>query len=297
MHNQRKNEILVGVTVLAGIAILLFGFSYFKEWNTGQGTYALRIRFPSSGGLAAGDQVSINGVRAGKVTTVAIERNTVLVTVAMNSEFILAADARPVIQMLELMGGKKIEITQGVNPAPWDISKEMQGTVDPDIAGALGMVGGLKGDVQSLTTKANLLLDNVNAVAGDSVLVGALKETVLTLNILAHDMQRLVKENSADAREITRNVAMLTRRADSLLAVLPPRMERSLDRADHALSSADTLLADTRALLSEIRNGRGLIPRLLSDTTLSASVDRLILKVDTLTDIINGGQLRIKIRL
>jgi hypothetical protein len=63
------------------------------------------------------------------------------------------------------------------------------------------------------------------------------------------------------------------------------------------LTGADSLIAETRGLLDELRNGRGLVPRLLSDTTLARSVDRLILKVDTLADVVNGGQLRIKLRL
>jgi phospholipid/cholesterol/gamma-HCH transport system substrate-binding protein len=297
VRNQRRNEILVGLTVLAGIAILLAGFSYFREWNAERDTYALRMRFPSSGGLAEGDQVSVNGVRAGKVTAVAMDRNAVVVTAAIANGFIISADARPVIQMLELMGGKKIEILQGTDPAPWDAAKEMQGTVDPDIAGALAMVGELKGDIPAMVAKANRLLDNANAVAGDTALVGALKETVLTLQALARDMRRMVAANESDARAIVRTVTALTRRADSLLAVLPPRVERSLDRADRALTGADSLIAETRGLLDELRNGRGLVPRLLSDTTLARSVDRLILKVDTLADVVNGGQLRIKLRL
>jgi phospholipid/cholesterol/gamma-HCH transport system substrate-binding protein len=297
MTKQRKNEFLVGLTVLVGLLILLFAFSYFKEWNTGRGTYALTMRFPTSAGVQAGDIVTVNGVRAGKVEQVTIQRNAVLVRALLAEEFALSEDAHPVIQMLELMGGKKIEISQGVSNVPLDVTKELAGSVDPDIAGALALVGQLQGDVRSIAEKANRLLDNLNAVAGDSSMIAALKTTVRTLDVLARDMRRLVSENAGNANEIAGHVATLTHRADSLLAVFPPRVQRSLDRADRTLVGADSLVTDIRGVVTELRTGQGLVPRLLNDTTLARNVDRLLQKVDSLTDIINGGQLRIKIRL
>ena len=79
MNDKLRTEIRVGVTVILGIAVLLFGFSWFKEWTMTGGFYTLKMRFDNSSGLQNGDPVMINGVRAGKVTLVKVESNTVLV--------------------------------------------------------------------------------------------------------------------------------------------------------------------------------------------------------------------------
>ena len=297
MQEYRRNEIKVGLTVIFGLIALLFGFSQFKEWTLTADTRPLLIRFPSSAGLQAGDQVSVNGVKAGRVASVTVERNSVLVQVDLMTEFVVASDATATIQMLELMGGKKIEIRQGMSPEPFDPARVMAGKVDADIAGAFSMVGDLESSVRTLTSKANSLLDNENAIAGDSIMVAALRETVSSLRVLAGDMRILVTDNKADIGEIARTLAALTRRTDTMITELHPLVTSDLKRADAVLAGADTLLSDIRSVVSDIRDSRGLFHKLITDTTLNTRVDELIGRIDSVTAIIIDGQMRIKIRL
>jgi phospholipid/cholesterol/gamma-HCH transport system substrate-binding protein len=297
MQEYRRNEIRVGLTVVIGLLVLLFGFAFFKDWALSSDNRSLLIRFPTSAGLQSGDQVSVNGVKAGRVEAVMVERNGVLVRAKLGEEFALASDAGATIQMLELMGGKKIEIRQGISPEEFDYSHVMQGTVDPDIAGAFAMVGELESSVRSLTQKANKLLDNVNALAGDSVMVAAIKETVGSLRVLTRDMRTLVTDNKANAQDISRTLVSLTHRADTMIAELQPLLAKDLRHTESLLGGADTLLTDVRSIVTDIKTGRGLFQKIITDTTLTGRFDELLARVDTLTAIIIGGQMRIKIRL
>jgi phospholipid/cholesterol/gamma-HCH transport system substrate-binding protein len=297
VQEYRRNEIKVGLTMVVGLAVLLFGFSYFKEWAMSSDTRLLMIRFPTSAGLQAGDQVTINGVKAGKVSAVEVERNSVLVRAELRAEFALASDAVATIQMLELMGGKKIEIRQGASETPFELSHIMIGRVDPDIAGAFAMVGQLEDNVRALTEKANTLLDNVNTIAGDSVMVAALKETVSSLRVLTRDMRVLVTDNRANIQDVAATVVRLTHRTDTLLTELRPLVTTDLKKADALLTGADTLLTDVRGVVSDIRNSKGMFHRLLADTTLNQRFDVLLSRLDSVTAIILDGQLRIKLRL
>ncbi|MBL0175878.1 MAG: MCE family protein [Ignavibacteria bacterium] len=178
MNEKLRTEIRVGVTVIAGILVLLFGFSWFKEWTISGGFYTLKMRFENSSGLQPGDPVMVNGVRAGKVSLVKVDKNTVLVKAEIDEQYQLTEDAVPTIQMLELMAGKKVEIRQGASARMHDITTELRGGVDPDISGAFGALGALRAKVEQMAEKTNLLLDNTNGMLGDKEFTGAIKETV-----------------------------------------------------------------------------------------------------------------------
>ena len=178
MKEERSNEIKVGITVIGGVVLVLLGFSIFKEWSLASGNPVLLMRFEHSAGLQVGDPVSINGVKAGKVLAVNLDGAGVLVQAEIQKQYVVTQGAVPTIQMLELMGGKKIEIRQGSGATPLDPSMELRGFVDPDIAGALTLLGSLQSKVDSLIFKGSALLDNANAIVGDAELVSAMKETV-----------------------------------------------------------------------------------------------------------------------
>ena len=297
MNDQRRIEIRVGITVLAGILILFLGFTFFKEWRLSGGTYTLAMRFANSSGLQPGDPVMVNGVRAGKVSMVKVDKNTVLVNAEIDREYQLAEDAIPTIQMLELMAGKKVEIRQGSSARMLDPSAELHGGVDPDIAGAFGVLGSLRAKVEQMAEKANALLDNTNGILGDKEFTGALKGSVGHLEVISRDMQELISSNQNNVNELSATLIRITRRIDTMLVELRPKASRGLDAADHLAGRADSLLSDVHDVVAEIKSSQGLLHKVLVDTSLNIRLDRMIAKLDTVAQIIIDGQLHIKLRL
>ncbi|MCZ7554957.1 MAG: MlaD family protein [Bacteroidia bacterium] len=297
MKDHSKNEVKVGLTVIAGLLILLLGFSVFKNWSVGKAQYEIRMHFPTSSGLQAGDQVSVNGVRAGAVSAVELQNGGVLVTALIDQSIEVYREATPVIQMLELMGGKKIEIRQGGSGSPADASFVIQGTVDPDIAGALGALGAVQGNIQNISVQADSLLRSINSVMGDKEFIASLKETVTNLHALSGELRSYATRNGANLDRLTGNLTTLTSRADTLLAELPPRLGRTLDNTDRLLGQGDTLLGDVRSLLTDIRDSRGLLHSVVFDTALVRRFDGMLIKLDSLSNIIINGEFTTNISL
>jgi phospholipid/cholesterol/gamma-HCH transport system substrate-binding protein len=297
MNEQRRTEIRVGVTVIAGLLVLLLGFTFFKEWRLSGGTYTLAMRFENSSGLQPGDPVMVNGVRAGKVSLVKVDKNTVLVKAEIDQEYQLTEDAVPTIQMLELMAGKKVEIRQGASARLLEPGTELRGAVDPDISGAFGVLGSLRGKIEQMAEKANTLLDNSNGMLGDKEFTGAIKQTVTHLEVISRDMQTLIAANKNNVNELSETLTRMTRRVDTMLVELRPKASRGLDAADRLAGRADSLLTDVHDVVTQIRDSKGLLHKVLSDSTLNPRLDRLFAKLDTVTQIIIDGQLRIKLRL
>ncbi|MCB2203757.1 MCE family protein [bacterium] len=297
MKEQQRNEIKVGLTVLVGIIILFLGFFIFKDWSVGRAEYPVHMRFPVSAGLALGDQVSVNGVRSGKVVSVELSDAGVDVVASMHSEVVVRENALPVIQMLELMGGKKIEILQGADGAPLGPDDVLHGEVDPDIAGALGIVGDMEGNVRTIATQADSLLRGVNAIVNDSAFTRSLKETVTNLHTLTSELRGYLTRNSRNIDDLTVNMTRLTGKVDTMLTELHPAIAGSLEKTGRVLDGADTLITDVRGLVTEIRDSRGLLHTAIHDTALVGRLDRMLLRLDTLTSILIQGEFNTHIDL
>jgi hypothetical protein len=199
--------------------------------------------------------------------------------------------------MLELMGGKKIDILQSTAGDLVDSGFIMQGRVDPDIAGALGAMGDMQGSIQSIGTQADTLLRNANSVLGDQQFIAALKEAVLNLQAVSGELRGYVSRNSGNLDRLTVNLTALSTRADTMLEQLQPRLLTTLDKTDRLLGSADTLAGDIRSLLADVRDSRGLLHTAVFDTTLAQRFDAMLLKLDSISSIIINKEFTTKISL
>ena len=74
---------------------------------------SVAIRLATSGGIDAGSPVVVNGVRRGTVTQVSNDNGGVLVTATLDDVSDLKSDAQALVSILEITGGKKIELTPG----------------------------------------------------------------------------------------------------------------------------------------------------------------------------------------
>ena len=296
MKEKQKNELKVGITVLFGIAILLYGFFQLKEWSV-SAEYPLTIRFSTSAGLQKGDVVSINGVKSGKVESVVIDGNSILARVLLSEDIRLTSDAKASIQMLELMGGKKIEIMQGSSLTLLDRSKIMTGTVEPDIAGALSIVGDVKGDVVQLSSNANKLLINLNKLLGDEELHSSVKSSFANLNQTMVELKGMIAENRAHAKKITENLSNLTAELDTLAKESRPKITTTLDRTASTLAQTDTLFSEIKLLLRDVKQGQGFLHQALYDSTFSMRIDSLMGRLNKVMEVLLDNGVKVRIRL
>lgn len=297
MKEKQKNEIKVGLTVLIGLIILLTGFYLVKEWSVSGSDYPLTIRFETSAGLQRGDIVTVNGVKSGKVESINVDGNTVLVRAMLNNAISLTSDADASIQMLELMSGKKIEIKQGLSKEKFDRNKILIGRVDPDIAGALAIVGQVKGDIVPLSSNANQLLVNLNKLLGDPDLQSSVKETFSNLNKTMIELREMVAENRANTKRITENLSRLTSELDTIASQSKPQLKKTFDNANSALAQTDTLFLEVRSLLHDVRSGNGMLHQALYDSTFTSKIDTIMIRINQVLDVLLDKGMKVRVRL
>jgi len=75
---KRRDEILVGATILLGLVLTVGGAIWLSQSQLGGGGEAHRARFRSVGGLGVGDPVVLRGVRVGRVKSIRLGPQDVL---------------------------------------------------------------------------------------------------------------------------------------------------------------------------------------------------------------------------
>ena len=75
---KHRDELVVGVTVLAALVLVVGGSLWLSRADFTRGTSTYAARFRTVGGLGVGDPVVLRGVRVGRVSQIRLgERNWV----------------------------------------------------------------------------------------------------------------------------------------------------------------------------------------------------------------------------
>jgi phospholipid/cholesterol/gamma-HCH transport system substrate-binding protein len=109
-------ETVIGAVVLVVAAVFLI-FSY-QTANVGSVSgYTVNAKFSGIGGLQAGDDVQISGVKVGSVSSVTLDSDTYLANVAMSIEngIRLPADTAALISSESLLGGRYLALEPGAD--------------------------------------------------------------------------------------------------------------------------------------------------------------------------------------
>ena len=117
MNTTQKNELIVGIFLLAGlvsISLLAFRLGDIDLFQGGK-QYLLEARFTSASGLRPGAFVEIAGVRVGKVKEIKYDPEDFLAVVSLkiNNDVELPDDSIASIRTSGIIGDKFLKLTPG----------------------------------------------------------------------------------------------------------------------------------------------------------------------------------------
>src|SRR5438067_4245987 len=108
--SSRGMEFKVGLTMLTAIVVMLAAIVWLKERSLRRKKRTYLVEFPNTGGLAASDEVQVNGVRKGEVHDMRLVGDRVLVRLDLASDVRLTRVSHVVIRDVGLMGEKVIAV-------------------------------------------------------------------------------------------------------------------------------------------------------------------------------------------
>lgn len=285
MKDQRKTEIKVGITAIIAIVVLVMIFGWAKNYQLYGGQKRLSIKFESAAGLEKGDPVAVNGVRKGFVEDILISGNSAIVKAVLDSDVDIKSDASYAITMLDLMGGKKVEIKPGVAASAVDYSKVQSGDFSADIPEVMAMLGSVQGDLVNIIKDVQVTLKSVNRIIGDEQFSRKVKTSLDNLAEVSAKMNVVIEENRASLREISSNGARLASQSSEFFDKNRANIEKTINQAETLLKSSNELLSKLNSLVDETRGRNNNLGRLMYDETMMQDLKGTLERVKELTDL------------
>ena len=297
-----SSEVKVGAVVLTALAVLATGIFLLGERSN---LFALKngysISFANVSGLESGNPVQLNGVVVGRVEDVVlpeqIEQEKLTVWISLDRRFAdrVREDSVARIKTLGLLGDKYIEISSGSSEAPAVPSGgQIPAAPATDVDRLLSSGEDVVDNVAAISYSLRTLLERMERGEGllgemliDSESGQKTKQAVVetfeslrritskiesgngTLGALVMD-EELGGRVEASVARIETALTALESGSGPLAALLHDESMRS--ELDAALGNIGKAAEQTEALILQLRDGNGLLQRLLTDESYAQSL-------------------------
>jgi phospholipid/cholesterol/gamma-HCH transport system substrate-binding protein len=278
-RNKRRIEFRVGIFVLLGIASVLFALFLLTDPSTFRGRYRITTSVEDAGGIRRGDPVQMRGVNVGRVMEFAMVPEGVQIELEIEGQWDIPADSRTRLVSGGILGGRTVEIVEGISPTHVGGGGHIPGE---NLEGIFDMPAELGQNAQAVLERIQSLLaePTVEAVRGSAE----------ELQGLLGQLSRLADEQG---REIARLTASLNRSAEGLeeAAGSGEDLASAIARADQALltvnQTSEVVLRASehlRTILERIEAGEGTLGQLSTNPDLYDTVLEAVKSIMALTE-------------
>ena len=268
MKDQRKTEIKVGITVFFGLLIFLWVLGWAKNWTINSQRKEVNVEFSSVAGLEVGDPVTINGVRKGYVDEITIQGSKVKTLLSLEEDVVLKNDSKFSVMMLDLMGGKKVEINPGIGSADLDLSIVQHGEFVGDIASAMAMLGTVQNDLVNVIQEVKISLSTLNKTLTDQKFNADLKTSVSNLTLLTDNLNKLVLNNKEEINQLLKSGTELTKNANDFLKTNRDSISQTISSINNVLKVSKDLLVKVNDFMDKTDKNQNNLGKILNDPDL-----------------------------
>lgn len=311
---KRGNEALVGGAVLLALALVIGGALYLSQTSFRERDETVVARFRTIGGLSAGAQVTRSGVRIGRVEAVRLaEGEWVEVEFSLRTGIELPADPVVIVASSSLFGEWQASILPRTAAPDDPTVRDMLAAASE--AGGGVLPGATLPDIGELTSQANRIATDVRSITSkvegtiDDQVMADIRSSVASLREMSEQLSRFTSQQSEVLAGLTKDLTETSRLVNRLSVTTLAVMARvdsgtsagELQRlfANSSATSEDlrqvitdlkqvtTILADNRSslthtleaadsVMTRVRDGRGTLSMLASDSTLYLETTRTL---------------------
>jgi phospholipid/cholesterol/gamma-HCH transport system substrate-binding protein len=281
----RRREVLVGIVIVAGVFVAVFGTLWLQDAGLGRGTVEVEALVAEVGALMNGNSVKLRGVNIGRVSRIAVEPGgeAVRVTMRIQDNVQLPPDPVVILAPESLFGDWQAEIlSRGAYP-----HFRYYESGDPEVMGGHALP-----DISRLTAAADQISATL-AILTSRVEQTFTEETARNISLAIDNIQE-VSERLRELVEVqagafsnlaaeVESAAVELGGAASTANVAFQRVEEILGApgTDEMLADAQAAVGNIRALLEELRTtaqgAQGMVQN--ADSTF-ARLDRLMAQIE-----------------
>ncbi len=296
---------MVGASIFVALFILIAGVMWLKEISVAQKQVEYTALFPNVGALQKGDPINVNGVKRGHVAKMYLRGSEVAVIMKLDRNVALTDSTRIIVQNIGIMGERMIGIQLSSNGNAYETSEKndttfIRGEFDSGIAEAMGMMGEVLADVQTLVGRVGLIVENT---VGDTEFIYFFQELVSRLDTITRVADAMLVENRSGINRSIRNIQTLSADMKALVNDNRDQITSILDNGsqlvDHAVLIADrvdSIAVSVKGMLSGVESGQGSLGMLMNDEQFYTDLKSSVYKLDSLINDVdqNGLKLRVK---
>ncbi len=311
MLAEDRAAVKVGTFVLLGIVLLVGGITLGRGLRLEAAWQSLYIIFPQASGLEVGDPVTVRGVRRGIVLDFHNVPAGVLVQVGLDRLEDITAEAKPQLLMLEITGGRKVEIDPGTAPHSVQDGDTLYGIVGVDIPALLTMTQQFVDTTMAVLAQLQMTMRSLNATL---LRPQTLQQLQMAIRNFQHVMARLDQVTATHQQRLERILVQVDRMTALLQQLLAKHQETfdttisNIARLSYQLvpltrefqqivRQADTILRELRPAVRRMNSKQTLIGRFLQDSTLSRRVDTVLNALEVLLHQIQHYGINVNVRL
>lgn len=303
---KRGNEALVGGSVLLAAIVVIGGAVFLSQTNFGDRDQLHTARFRTIGGLSAGAPVTRSGVRVGRVEAVRLAPDDwVEVTISVRSGVEVPADPVVIVASASLFGEWQATIVPR-SAAPDDLTVRAA-LEEAARAGGGIWPGATLPDIGELTSQANRIATDISQITAkveetiDDRVLADLRTTVSSIRQMAEQLAGFTTQQTEVLTQLSSNLAVtadvvgefslatrtVMQRVDSSTA--QGELGRVISNSAATSEDLRQVVADLRevtgilvehratltrslesadTIMTRVRDGRGTLSMLASDSTL-----------------------------
>ena len=291
---KRRDELLVGFTILFALAVVVGGALWLSERQLGQSGREYVARFNTVGGLSAGSPVVLRGVQVGRVQEIRLaEGNWVEAVLSVYSDVVIQGSPAVIAASASLFGEWQASIVSRDSP---DIS-DPNVLRDLELAAAQGddaWPGATLPDIGQLTAQAGRIASDIGAFS-NRIQTAFDDEAVVHLQSSIRDFGQVAERINEFADQQTRvlgDVADNVRVTSGVITQTAEILQRVMARLDTATAAGelDSIIDNTQRVSADLRLAmdefRGFMTMVNSN---SSSLERILVGTDTLVTRLTEG--------
>jgi phospholipid/cholesterol/gamma-HCH transport system substrate-binding protein len=231
--NIRETEIKVGIFVILSLIFLFFSYSWLNDWFLKNKYEIVKVLFDNVNNIEKGNSVFYRGVRIGRVQTLEIAEDGIIIYLMISQDIKINSDAIFIIKESDMMGTRIIDIIPGQSKNYINQNHIYTGITLPGLSDLVSNLNEISTQIENIMQKLDSnddifdRLNNVLTLTEENfqllfeLLRDAQEKDILSafieLKQLSHTLQVMINENSENIDNTFKQTQYTFSKIDSFL--------------------------------------------------------------------------------
>ncbi len=252
--------------------------------QSGFGDYTTyRTILDDASGIFEKSSIKVAGINAGKIKSIELQGNKALLTFEMRDDIKITKNARLKVKSVGFLGDKFIDVDLGTTAGPRLAEDSF---VPAETGGGFDQLGKDAGEMmKEIKEVAILVKESLKEKDGSN----RLEKITANIRDITAKVKGLIDRNDTKVDEIVDNIKDIT----AQLQYETDRLQKDslmsdLKKIGPILDNADAAVKDLRIIISDVKDGKGTVGKLLRDDAVVDQVSQTLSSVNRLVNRINN---------